>query len=523
MTEGFSITIAKGQGITQALLEWAKKNEFDLTDDKITSKEWINTVEVLKKMHKGRGADGLSVFANDVLTFTAKEQADIMEAMGLKISSRAPSSEGSEPVVKMPEVPQPEIRQPQPSETYKPFDEIVAGYEKINSLPSDKEKVIEYHKMNADKNPENYVIVDKDNASLQIYSAEGELLKTFDAGLGAQKGDAYLTEDRRMTSAGIYEIKYKGSGHDDYAPNYKDNIYEMTTERGETGVAIHQIPLGAQWRYGRHYNGTADDNRYSNGCINLTEKDFNTLEKYISGKGTKVYVLPEEENNYLTVKNGKLSLTQKEYDGQVKTSLKSDEFKPIKFNLSKDHNRNAHVYAGTLEDKKLELMERLNLSNDEYNMLAELAFGLAERESEFGSGFKYWVKESANWLVSFAKKIQNDNSFNSRGLTQMKLQAYTDKETVELLHEYGIKEDNLKDPSKSAIATMIVLRGMYKNELPNLRSKMAALNVSDTEALVYLWTGKRGEITLGTATPSKNNYIAALQNFKDSYSLLQKA
>lgn len=105
----------------------------------------------------------------------------------------------------------------------------------------------------------------------------------------------------------------------------------------------------------------------------------------------------------------------------------------------------------------------------------------------------------------------------------MKLQAYTDKETVELLHEYGIKEDNLKDPSKSAIATMIVLRGMYKNELPNLRSKMAALNVSDTEALVYLWTGKRGEITLGTATPSKNNYIAALQNFKDSYSLLQKA
>ena len=178
MTEGFSITIAKGQGITQALLEWAKKNEFDLTDDKITSKEWINTVEVLKKMHKGRGADGLSVFANDVLTFTAKEQADIMEAMGLKISSRAPSSEGSEPVVKMPEVPQPEIRQPQPSETYKPFDEIVAGYEKINSLPSDKEKVIEYHKMNADKNPENYVIVDKDNASLQIYSAEGELLKT---------------------------------------------------------------------------------------------------------------------------------------------------------------------------------------------------------------------------------------------------------------------------------------------------------------------------------------------------------
>ncbi len=527
---GFSIVIQKDQGITQALATWAKNNNFELTGGKITAREWMNTIEVLKNMKKGRGEDGLSVFEKDVLKFNKQEQEAIMEAMGLKISKNPNASQNSstDPISSAKAVDE-EIYVYKPkqkgtnTEEYRPWQEIQQEYEKINELPTDKEKVIAYHKKNADEEPGNYIIVDKKTATLQVYSADGKLLKTFDAGLGAQKGDAYLKKDRKMTSAGIYTIKYKGSGHDDYANTYKDNIYEMATEKGETGVAIHQIPLALQGRYKKHYNGTIEDNRYSNGCVNLTENDFNTLEKYITGKGTKVYILPEDDNNYMVVKDGKLCLTQKEYDGQVMTSKRADSYKPIKFDLPKDANDTAKSFAKTLEDKKLELMTKLGLTSDEYNMMAELAFGIAERETKFGDSKKYKLKESANWGVSLVKWLKGDNSTNSRGLTQMKLGNYTDKETLEFLKEYGITEDNLSDPEKSAIATVIVLRSMYKNELPNLKEKMKSNDISDSEALMYLWNGKRREIVNGTATPDKNLYIAHIQKYQENYELLQMA
>ena len=523
---GFSIVIQKDQGITQALASWAKENKFELSGGKITAKEWMKTIEVLKNMRKGRGEDGLSVFERDVLKFSQSEQEEIMEAMGLKLSKNASNSAtretandaGNENVY----VYKPNKKAAEEA-TYRPWQEFQKEYEEINKLPTDKEKVIEYHKMNADNAPENYVIVDKKSATLQVYSADGKLLKTFDAGLGAQKGDAYLKKDRKMTSAGIYTIKYKGSGHDDYAKYYKDNIYEMTTEKGETGVAIHQIPLALQGRYQKHYNGTTADNRYSNGCVNLTENDFNELEKYIKGKGAKVYVLPEEENNYMTVKDGKLCLAQKEFDGQVMTSTRATAYRPIKFNLPEDSNDTAKEFAQTLESKKEELMGKLGLTNDEYNMMAELAFGIAERETKFGESKKYKLKEAANWGVSLVKWAKGDDSTNSRGLTQMKLGNYTDKETLDLLKEYGIKENNLDDPEKSAIATMIVLRSMYKNELPGLKSKMQANGVSDSDALMYLWNGKRREIVKGTATPDKNLYIAHIRKYQETYELLQMA
>jgi lipoprotein-anchoring transpeptidase ErfK/SrfK len=101
------------------------------------------------------------------------------------------------------------------------------------------------------------------------------------------------------TSAGIYTIDYRGNGTDAYSGHYGSNIFQMTSEKGATGVAIHQIPNELPGRYKLLGNDNLEDNRMSNGCVNLRKKDFEDLAKLQVGKGSKVYVLPEEDNNFI--------------------------------------------------------------------------------------------------------------------------------------------------------------------------------------------------------------------------------
>ena len=66
--------------------------------------------------------------------------------------------------------------------------------------------------------------------------------------------------------------------------------------------------------------------------------------------------------------------------------------------------------------------------------------------------------------------------------------------------------ENIQDEENSAIATMIVLNSILKNELPALRNKIDECNLSNEEAIMYIWNNKKNEIKNGTATPDKNIY-----------------
>lgn len=57
---------------------------------------------------------------------------------------------------------------------------------RINSLSSDREKIIEYNKKNANSN---YIIIDKSECSATVYDQNGKVLKKFEVGLGMDIGD----------------------------------------------------------------------------------------------------------------------------------------------------------------------------------------------------------------------------------------------------------------------------------------------------------------------------------------------
>lgn len=393
------------------------------------------------------------------------------------------------------------------------WKDIQAQYTRINQLSDDKSKVLEWHKQNP--TDQNFVIVDKKACKATVYSPDGKEVTSFMVGLGRQKGDDYMkpNNERPMTSAGIYTIDYRGNGRDGYARLYNDNIFTLTTDKGATGIALHQIPNGNKARKGVNYDGNLENNRYSNGCVNFEQKDFKELEKHI-GLGAKVYILPEDDNNYFVVKNGQLNLTQKKFTGQVMTSKKSKNVSTIKIKANKGFNKNSKAFAQSIVSSKKSLMKDLNLDNDTYNNLASLAMGIAGQESQYGESNRYKLKESMQGAVSFAKSILGNKSYNSRGLTQMKIESYTDPKVKEMFKKYGITPESVEDPKKSAQATIIVLSCMMK-EIPK------SSKIDKMDALLYIWNNKKKELTRGTATPDKNLYVQNVRKYAKDFEIYQ--
>lgn len=497
-SHSITYNINEGDNLSCFLKSYAKSQNYESSDNKITNEEWAKATSVLKERQKL--TDLNNIRAGKSLTISENVMDDVMYAMGMSHPQKACKK-------------QPES-----------WNDIETKYQKINSLHNDEAKVIAWHRTNSDNNNRNYVVVDKSTCRAKVYSAEGKELTSFEVGVGRQKGDDYLKKDRAMTTAGVYTIDYKGSGRDAYAHKYNANIFTLKTDKGASGVALHQIPNKNTDRYAKMGNGDLADNRYSNGCVNFTKNDFKKMEKYI-GVGTQVYILPEDKNNTFIVKNGQINLTQKKFTGQVLTSLQNNNPKVLKIDF-KNHaleNDSTKKFTNTLQLKKLELMKKLNIDNDTYNNLAKLSLGIAGQESNYGKSFKYWAKENFPNVVSFFKKVLGNKSCNSKGLTQMKIKSYTDPKTKKLLAEYKINENNLSAPENSAIATMIVLSSMYKNELPSLTNKLESLKMNKMDAMLYLWNGKKKEITKNTATPAKNIYLANVKKYSYSNFELKQA
>ena len=196
---------------------------------------------------------------------------------------------------------------------------------RINSYSSDRERVIEYNKMNAKGN---YIIVDKSDCSATVYDKSGKALKKFEVGLGMDIGDkkaggyncGVASKIRKYTAPGEYTLGEQSNSAD---KKYGSNLFIMEGDGvakdsvNEQVAAIHQIPTQrlAQ-RKGLFKNGTIADNRMSFGCINMLAEDFDEMEKFINGTGTKLYVLPEEKDNKLQLEpqiDGSLKFVQTKY------------------------------------------------------------------------------------------------------------------------------------------------------------------------------------------------------------------
>lgn len=433
---------------------------------------------------------------------------------------------------------------------YEGFDALLARQKELSAMPA-RDMIREFRKRTQMEG--NYAVVDKATGNMSIYNPAGEELSSFPVGTGKDFGDKRTINvkgpnRRNTTPGGIYTLTNKGTGRDSYAPKYGNNIWELVDQNNmQQPTALHQVPTDLQFRNTIIGDNDPTNNRISNGCINCRKKDFDSQVERYMGKGNQIYVLPDDPNNKLVVRNNKIMLTGDKFDPDVSYSKRDLTAKPIQIKWAQSQfttpyatdkqaiQRAAPIVkkmAQSIVDNKQRLMRDLNIDNDTFNQIAQLSLGVSGQESDYGNHPLYQYKESEEGQndVIMYKRLKNLWNFkspftvspSSRGFTQVKYESQN-KDVRNLFAKYGIKSpDDLADPSKSNIATIIMMGYMHNNELPQLKKQMQKLGVSKMDALLYLNQGKRGEITKGTATPDQNNYIQNVKKYAKRFVLNQK-
>jgi len=98
-----TVTVRKGQGLTQALLALVKKQKMEISDGVITAAEWDKTIDKLEEIQANRKKNGqASIFTGNTdrkdykksfvvhpeqeIEFTKAEMGELYEAMGVSFS-----------------------------------------------------------------------------------------------------------------------------------------------------------------------------------------------------------------------------------------------------------------------------------------------------------------------------------------------------------------------------------------------------------------------------------------------------
>lgn len=144
-----------------------------------------------------------------------------------------------------------------------------------------------------------FVILDKADARIYLFDAEGKLLAATPALLGLGKGDTSFTGigDRKLSTIRIADRTTPAGRF----VGFMGHAFVTNPKRAEDvlwvdypgGVSIHRVVKSAN-RLLRLATPTPQDNRISFGCINVPVKFFETVLRpaFKETKGI-VYVLPE--------------------------------------------------------------------------------------------------------------------------------------------------------------------------------------------------------------------------------------
>jgi hypothetical protein len=411
---------------------------------------------------------------------------------------------------------------------------------------SDKETIVNFHRDNPKKDGcQHYAIVDKKNATMSVYTLAGVQVFSTEILLGKKVSDAKTRwtdyDDREQlasgtTGAGAFTIGQPKS-NDYLKQTYSNNILQV---EGQKVFAIHQVPNNLKGRYSAFGTGNPMDRRVSGGCVNLKQSDFNTLETWIKPT-CKVYVLPEEPSHSFVVKDGELKFlpsTAVANANLYNYSTTKSSYHPIDIKIVNQNGKTADSvpFVNALEDEKSKLMKLFNLSNDDYNDLASVAYGIMGNESDFGRSTKYWIKEHDQGDVILAKAakrlIHGQNPFDasvlntSRGFTQIK-----DLPSGEWKKSYpGINKDTLGEPKNSAVATMAylvdavkVLKNVAKeNSQDSKKVKITKENLVDY--LGYIYQGRKGALKSAEdpANADFNTYVQKLRKNMSYIEIAQK-
>lgn len=403
---------------------------------------------------------------------------------------------------------------------YKNWETLKRRNQEINKM-KDAEKIVQYQSKNKD---EQYLVVDKKSARMHLYKGD-KLVDSFEVGVGENKGDAQTvtkvkdgktdwTAGNKQTGAGTYTISNINPNSKEY---YGLPSFNLTNEQGiEVATSIHGTPKSRRAKLG---NATTEDNRMSNGCINGKCQDLEAMySKYNVTKGTKVYVLPEDEGNRFEMQDGKLILRvnaqnrqkaleyvdskgEKQKGQGINQSVNTLNYKPIKAFINKTaFEKDVYQWNDTNDDKEYEsttkpfmqslvsnkqkVMKAAKIPSDVYNEIARMSFGIYGTESNFGDthsavgNFARAVNKAIDSKSSSSPDYKAkattygaDEDNRSVGLTQIRF-SYLNEDEKKALKEVGVTSNkDFLDPKKAAIGTVVVLGVRYNQQLNDNQKK----------------------------------------------------
>ncbi len=202
----------------------------------------------------------------------------------------------------------------------------------------------------------------------------------------------------------------------------------------------------------------------------------------------------------------------------VDTQRAGNDRVPTEINIKRSDNlgKKGTQFADSLENNKAALMKTLGIDNEQYNNLANIAMGIAEQETHFGT---YYYKDTKGerhlQQRIIAKDIADATGLKenvSLGITQIRWKAnfegdtYPNTKLRAQAAEFGITspEDYKDNPENAAILTMILLNNKrinaesdkWQKRLEENNAKIAdpELQMTTNDIIALSWNGM-GEIT----------------------------
>jgi hypothetical protein len=363
--------------------------------------------------------------------------------------------------------------------------ENLKDWEKVNLYEDEINKlenisiIIKAHENSNEK----YIIIDKQNGKAHRYQG-GDLIKSYNVCLGDSVGD----EQTKLKS--IYRRKFEDSekvfhrrpevplDEATYVKNgerYIKHGYEALTSWDEgnmkTGAGVYTISnkgpfldnfgiflkneRGLQVATSLHVNShlktESSDFRFTNGCVGFSKKDLMELYKTVSIE-EKVYILPDNPNNKYKIMDGELRFLSNQKN--VNKTFRPYESKPIIIE-AENPTETAKIFLMTISENKEKLMSLYpTISNNVYNELAKIAYGILGQESSFGTygkarGQYGRIKDIGASVVGIKASV---------GPCQIRLENIDQK----VKDAFNIKRGvDLFKVKTSAIATMSILLDNY--------------------------------------------------------------
>lgn len=377
-------------------------------------------------------------------------------------------------------------------ENLESFDNVILDQEAINK--KDNLDVI----IESMKEEGSYIVVDKQHSMAHLYEGDS-LVSSYEVGTGKEKGDEQTKtvvkdgkvlwqEGNKQTGAGIYEVG--GVGTYKHSPSYT-----LTNENGiSVPTVLHETLSNRKALFN---NNNTEDNRMSYGCVNFQAQSLQDLgARGVITEGSKVFILPDNPNNKFQLVDGDLKFVSS--NAEVNRSAVGYDVQDLVLK-AKGVNSGGKEFLSTLSESKGALMQLYpTVSNDIYNQVAKIAYGIFGQESSFGTFGG--VRGHLGYLKDEVAATFTDKDV-SVGVTQIRLSSVNQKtrDAFNITTIADLKDDN----KKAAAATMSLLLDIYENQIP------ASLK-GDFKELLPLGYSNRTEFAKGVAgnsTVYNNAYV----------------